>query len=156
MCSILPGASLLVWCKLLFAVCGMDAGFVATLSAIGATGLVCIISSCILADASSILVGGGGARCGAVRCGAVRCGAVGWCSAGALLLFCTRLFSCAAILFFVGPCFPELRREVFIFHSDQSGPGSHSSWVVTPRSPFNPLGWGGGEPETAARVVTPG
>ena len=134
-----------VWVVILFAVCGMHAGFVAALSAIGATGLVCIGSSCILAVAGSIPVGGGGARCGAV--GAVR----------VLFFFsCTRLFSCAAIRFFVSPCFPELRREGFSFHSDQSAPGSHSSWVVTPRSPFNPLGWGGGEPETAARVVTPG
>ena len=76
-----------VWVVILFAVCGMDAGFVAALSAIGATGLVCIGSSCILAVAGSIPLGGGGARCGAVRCGAVRCGAVGWCSAGALLFF---------------------------------------------------------------------
>jgi hypothetical protein len=75
-----------VWVVILFAlqiaVCGMHAGFVAALSAIGATGLVCIGSSCILAVAGSIPVGGGGARCGAVQCGAV-----GWCSAGALLFF---------------------------------------------------------------------
>jgi len=59
-----------VWVVILFSVCGMHAGFVAALSAIGATGLVCIGSSCILAVAGSIPVGGGGARCGRlVQCG---------------------------------------------------------------------------------------
>ena len=59
-----------VWVVILFAVCGMHVGFVAALSAIGATGLVCIRSSCILAVAGSIPVGAGG-RGGEVRCCAV-------------------------------------------------------------------------------------